>query len=133
MHGFQKAFVDYAIELGLNVVVKPHPAMFKNNEYARKDRDYFELLLNMYPCHLSSQIQSLNPLHRGVFFVDSRSSVVELARVFPGFMCVTQHGSVAAECGAMNLMSVVGENSQYFDGDAFVKKSRRSRGYGHCI
>lgn len=121
LHGFQNGIITAALNSGYNVVVKPHPAMFKDKDFTIKDRNYFKWLKQVWKVspYCGGLMQS--KVNGRLFFADSRISTNELVRVFPGFLCVTQHGTVAAESAFNGLLSLVGSNSKYFDGDKFVR------------
>ena len=52
--------------------------------------------------------------------MSEKINIINLANVFPNFLCVTNHGTVATECAFLNLMCIVASNSQYTQKDTFV-------------
>ena len=118
---FQERILETSLRQGYNVVVKPHPNMFKEKDYTAKDQSYFESLKKKWKVKdwvIGLQISDINP---NLFFAHPAISAIELSRVFPDFMCVTQHGTVAAECALLDIFTIVGKNSRYFKGDKFVR------------
>ena len=118
---FQERILETSLRCGYNVVVKPHPNMFKEKDYTVKDQSYFESLKKKWKVKdwvEGLQISDINP---NLYFSHPEISAIELSRVFPNFMCVTQHGTVAAECALLDIFTVVGKNSRYFKGDKFVR------------
>lgn len=120
LHGFQNCIIKWGLSLGLNVVVKAHPGMFADKETNVKDRKYYELLRKSWSVRKHTKYVERSTRNCDLYFVDSKMSVKELSKVFPDFLCATQHGSVAAECAVMGHLAVVGTNSQYFSKDEFV-------------
>ena len=60
-------------------------------------------------------------LNDKLIFVSEKLSVKELSKTFPYFLCITQHGSVAAECAHLGHLSLVANNSQFSKEDEFVQ------------
>ncbi len=118
---FQSGIINFAIRSGYNVVIKPHPNMFKDNDFAYKDRQYYQSLRSFWqPDKVTTGLER-SKIKKEVFFVDYTLSSIELSKVFPDFMCVTQHGTVATECAYNNLFTLVGSNSRYSVEEKFVK------------
>lgn len=117
---FHERLIEISLSKGYNVVVKPHPSMLKEQDYSVKDRNYYSDLLKKYKSKpLTSNIsqsQSINKL----YFLNEFISVKQISKIFPAFMCVTNHGSVAAECSYLNHFCLVSSNSQYIRDDLFV-------------
>lgn len=126
LDAFQSSMIKFFLNSGLRVVIKPHPAMMKNKDYAKKDREYYESIKKQWKTKKVEEYLEVSCSNNSLYFVDEKISVIELNRVYPEFLCITQHGSVAAECAALGNMSLVGENSQYFEDDLFVTILKRS-------
>ena len=126
LHSFHEEVINSALNCGYRVVIKPHPAMFKDKQYALKDRNYYQYLRKQWKPTKFSECVLRSEVNKSLFFVDAKLSVIELSKVFPNYMCVTQHGSVAAECAYLDLFCLVGANSQFFDGDLFVRRLSNS-------
>ncbi|NRA15620.1 MAG: hypothetical protein HRU04_09000 [Oceanospirillaceae bacterium] len=124
LHGFQEGIIKWGLATGLNVVVKPHPGMYKDKDYTLKDRKYFEKLKCDWRIKEYTEGIERSEKESRLYFVDSKFSVKELSRVFPDFLCATQHGSVAAECAFLGHLGLVATNSQFFSGDRFVSVLR---------
>ena len=117
---FQSSMIEFFLNSGFLVVIKPHPAIMKEKDYARKDREYYKELKKKWKVKRVEQHLEVSSLNSSLYFVNEKISAIELNRIYPKFLCVTQHGSVAAECAALGNMSLVAENSQYLDEDLFV-------------
>jgi len=126
LDAFQSSMIKFFLNSGLRVLIKPHPAMMKDKDYAKKDREYYESIKKQWKTKRVEEYLEVSSLNSSLYFVDAKISAIELNRVYPEFLCITQHGSVAAECAALGNMSLVGENSQYFEDDLFVTILKRS-------
>ena len=120
LHGFQEGIIKWGLSNGLNVVVKPHPGMYKEKDYTIKDRKYFEGLRKDWCISGYAENIERSTKDSRLYFVDSKLSVKELSKIFPDFLCATQHGSVAAECAYIGHLGLVAINSQFFAEDKFV-------------
>ena len=118
---FQERILEASLQHNYNVVVKPHPNMFKEKDYTAKDQRYFEYLKKKWNVKNDTNNLQISDINPNLYFAHPAISAIELSRVFPDFMCVTQHGTVAAECALLDIFTVVGKNSRYFDGDKFVR------------
>ncbi|WP_152630564.1 hypothetical protein [Thalassospira sp. HJ] len=118
---FQESLLEFFLAKDMNVVVKPHPAMMKNKDYAEKDRSYYRSLLRKWDAQDDDEYVKRSSLNNKLIFVSEKLSVKELSKKFPSFLCVTQHGSVAAECAHLGHLSLVGKNSQFSEQDKFVE------------
>jgi len=118
---FHEAMIKFFLSKNYYVIVKPHPAMLKNKDYAAKDRKYYEILLNRWKVNIENTHLMRSRVNNKLLFVSERLSVKELSRTFSEFLCITQHGSVAAECAYLGHLSLVAENSQFSTADKFVE------------
>lgn len=118
---FHEQLIEYFLAKDFIVVIKPHPAMFKANDYSKKDQDYYRYLEAKYSVRPTANNIKMSAKFENIFFVSDKISVKELSRVFPGFLCITQHGSVAAECAHLGHLSLVAHNSQFTEEDSFVE------------
>ncbi len=117
---FHENMIFDLLDKGYEVIVKPHPSMLKKKDYAEKDRSYYSTLMKRCRVVLAGKNIFSSQNNERLKFVDPKLPIVELSRVFPQFLCITQHGSVAAECAFLGHFCIVASNSQYMKEDAFV-------------
>lgn len=130
---FDNDVIERSLEMGFNVVVKPHPGMLKTKEFSSKDRCYFDQLKNKWkPITVSKNLQQ-SSVNNKLFFCSHALSVMELHSVFPDYLCISQHGSVIAEAACKNLFTCAAGSSKYFHLDTFVRILHSFKDYSNII
>lgn len=120
LHHWLMHSVEVARALGYLVYVKIHPGMSRQTGYAAKDRAYLRYLRDYFGVRETGTIIEETDCQE-VFFLDSRISIRELSKGLPEFICITPHGSVAAEAGFLGHRAIVNANSQFGLEDKFVE------------
>ena len=84
---FHESLLLSFLDRGYDVVIKPHPAMLKNKDYAVKDRAYYKMLLDKWDAYAVSEHLLKSRLNDKLIFVSEKLSVKELSKTFRIF-CV---------------------------------------------
>ena len=108
---------------GVNACVKMHPAYYSVMLNYPVDKKYLKTLEEIFGISID-QISPGKPTitnRPNVCFLHHSLSILELSRVFPSFLCITHHGTVATEAAYLGHAVVCSTASTYMKNkDRFV-------------
>lgn len=120
LHHWLMHSIKISLRYGYSVYIKIHPAMYRSTGFSAKDQAYLRFLRNQFDVSDYGTVVEKTRF-ADVFFVDSSISVRELSKGLPRFICLTPHGSVAAEAAFLGHRAIVNVNSQFGVEDKFVE------------
>jgi len=123
LHGWLIESLRLLEQLGINVCIKMHPSYFSAMHNYPVDKEYLKILEKIFGISIN-KITSSKPMIANrpkVCFLHHSVSLLELCRVFPGFLCLTHHGTVATEAAYLGHAVICSSASPYIKNrDNFV-------------
>lgn len=114
--------INYLKLCGIEIIIKIHPAYFSKKLTYPIDLIYSKHLEEVFKINFS--LMEIDQLHissfPGVMFAHHQVPAHELSRCFPGYLCITHHGTVATEAAYLGHTTLVSKASLYKDHHKFV-------------
>ena len=110
-------------KLGINTCIKMHPAYFNGMHNYPVDKEYLKTLEKIFGISIDEITPSIPTITKmpNVCFIHHSVSLLELSRVFPDFLCLTHHGTVATEAAYLEHAVICSSASPYIKNeDCFV-------------
>jgi hypothetical protein len=124
LHEWLMKSIEILLDENIGVLIKIHPAYFSKSMTYPIDLKYAEHLESHFGVDFGTM--SKNGLHpsllTNVAFIHHEIPAFELSRSFPGFLCITHHGTVAPEMAYLGHVSLVSTASPYLDSATFLKR-----------
>ena len=135
LHEWLITSIRLLTEQNIAVIIKVHPAYFSKLITYPIDLKYAKHLEDVFGVSFSSMPKNGIQKSRipDVSFVHHEVPLFELNRVFPNFLCITHHGTVATEAAYLGHSALVSVASPYLEDAKFVERYSSVEEYADLI